>query len=158
MSETWSERRATEDDVLQVLAIEREWNPAPWSEKGFREELGRTDHDFLVITDDETDAVVVAYGVSARVRVDDDAVEILSVAVLKTTRHQGFGSRILQALVRHAFRQGGERIFLNVRRNNQPAIQLYQKNGFRITHVRKGFYTDGEDAYEMTLMKAELTP
>jgi ribosomal protein S18 acetylase RimI-like enzyme len=36
-----------------------------------------------------------------------------------------------------------------VRKSNASAIALYQGLGFVITHVRKGFYSDGEDAYQM---------
>jgi ribosomal-protein-alanine N-acetyltransferase len=40
---------------------------------------------------------------------------------------------------------------LEVRKSNLPAIQLYQSLQFVITHVRKSFYSDGEDAYQMAL-------
>jgi ribosomal protein S18 acetylase RimI-like enzyme len=38
-----------------------------------------------------------------------------------------------------------------VRKSNQAAIQLYHSAQFVITHVRKGFYSNGEDAYHMSL-------
>jgi ribosomal-protein-alanine N-acetyltransferase len=37
-----------------------------------------------------------------------------------------------------------------VRISNQRAIELYERAGFRITGVRRGYYTDNrEDAYVM---------
>lgn len=40
-------------------------------------------------------------------------------------------------------------ITLEVRKSNKIAIQLYQKFGFQIVHIRKRYYGDGEDAYLM---------
>jgi ribosomal protein S18 acetylase RimI-like enzyme len=42
-----------------------------------------------------------------------------------------------------------ETISLEVREHNQPAICLYENNGFMEVTKRKGYYADGEDAYLM---------
>lgn len=40
---------------------------------------------------------------------------------------------------------------LEVRKSNQKAIALYQKNGFDIQSIRRDYYQDNhEDAYLMT--------
>jgi ribosomal-protein-alanine N-acetyltransferase len=44
-----------------------------------------------------------------------------------------------------------ESIYLEVRVSNTPAISLYKKFGFSISKIKRGYYRDGEDAYEMTL-------
>ena len=45
-----------------------------------------------------------------------------------------------------------EKVFLEVRISNLPAIRLYQKQGYKIAGRRKYFYQDtGEDAYTMVL-------
>ncbi len=61
--------------------------------------------------------------------VDEETPE-LSIAVVPSRRHHGYGSQLLEALLAKA-REGGYRtISLSVDRNN-PAIGLYEKNGFR---------------------------
>lgn len=42
-----------------------------------------------------------------------------------------------------------ESITLEVRENNTAAIHLYEKNGFMEVTKRKGYYSNGEDAYLM---------
>jgi ribosomal-protein-alanine N-acetyltransferase len=44
---------------------------------------------------------------------------------------------------------------LEVRKGNTAAVNLYQKQGFSISAVRRGFYSDGEDAYFMELSLAD---
>jgi len=42
-------------------------------------------------------------------------------------------------------------VFLEVRETNTKAIKLYQKLGFKKSRVRKSYYSDGSNAYEMLL-------
>jgi len=42
-------------------------------------------------------------------------------------------------------------IYLEVRVTNYPAINLYKKLNFEIVKVIPGYYSDGEDAYVMSL-------
>ena len=44
--------------------------------------------------------------------------------------------------------QGCERMMLEVRKSNEKARKLYEKDGFSEISVRKGYY-DGEDAIIM---------
>ena len=40
-------------------------------------------------------------------------------------------------------------VFLEVKRTNFPAINLYLSFGFEEINIRKKYYSDGEDALEM---------
>ena len=40
---------------------------------------------------------------------------------------------------------------LEVRKSNEKAIKLYKKFGFIFSHVKEGYYDDGEDALYMIL-------
>jgi [ribosomal protein S18]-alanine N-acetyltransferase len=78
-----------------------------------------------------------------------DEAEIIDLEITTAYRRQGFGCLLLQELIRVAKQQGAQKIFLEVRRSNQAAINLYQKMGFKIINIRKNYYSaqDGrEDA------------
>ncbi len=40
-------------------------------------------------------------------------------------------------------------VYLEVRVNNTPAINLYKNLGYKILYTRKNYYLDGTDAYVM---------
>jgi GNAT superfamily N-acetyltransferase len=61
--------------------------------------------------------------------VDEETPE-LSIAVVPSRRHHGYGSQLLGALLDKARQAGHPAISLSVDRDN-PAIALYEKVGFR---------------------------
>ena len=58
---------------------------------------------------------------------------------------------ILEFALSYASDAGVNTMSLEVRKSNQKAIALYQKNGFDIQSIRRDYYQDNhEDAYLMT--------
>ena len=73
--------------------------------------------------------------------------ELENMAVLPALRRRGAGVALLGALLAEARAQQAERILLEVRSSNQPAISLYQQAGFELQARRSGYYRDPvEDA------------
>jgi GNAT superfamily N-acetyltransferase len=60
----------------------------------------------------------------------DEQTPELSIAVVPSRRHHGYGSELLSALLERAREAGHGSISLSVERGN-PAIGLYEKFGFR---------------------------
>ena len=147
--EGFSIRPATVDDLAAVLAIEKEVHVAPWAQDGFASELVKPYSRFWLLTDDETDAQVAAYIVFWVV---SEECRILNLAVALGFRGMGLAQNLVRSAVRDAMTEGVKRAELEVRKSNQPAIDLYQKLGFTIIQVRKSFYSNGEDAYIMELL------
>lgn len=145
---TFSLRPMTADDLPQVLAIENRVHAAPWDDIGFKAEWQKPYSVSWVLTDDETDAQVVAYVVFWTMA---EAFEVLNVVVSLEHRGAGFAKKMLRQVATEAIRGGVKRLILDVRKSNLPAVALYQRCGFSITQVRKGFYSNGEDAYHMAL-------
>jgi ribosomal-protein-alanine N-acetyltransferase len=58
---------------------------------------------------------------------------------------------MLRQAIAEGIRNGMKRVVLDVRKSNVPAVSLYQSIGFTVTSIRKSFYSNGEDAYSMTL-------
>ncbi len=86
---------------------------------------------------------IVGYAV-----VDDwsDHQHLVSIAVRAGFRRRGTAQALLDDLLERS-RPGPLR--LELRRSNHIALQLYVKNGFRETGIAHGYYTDGEDAFQM---------
>lgn len=144
----FSLRPATTEDLEQILKIEQQCHVAPWTEDHFRAELIKPYSQFLVLTDDETDTKIVGYIVSWLMF---DECQILNVVVDLPYRGLGFAKRMIRKAAIVAAQKGVNRVVLEVRKSNLPAIQLYQGLRFVITQIRRGFYSNGEDAYFMTL-------
>ena len=67
-------------------------------------------------------------------------------------RKQGIAHALLLFALDFAYNKGGVMYFLEVRRGNQAALNLYRKVGFAAWRVRRNYYADtGEDALIMRL-------
>ncbi|MEK6705914.1 MAG: ribosomal protein S18-alanine N-acetyltransferase [Bdellovibrionota bacterium] len=144
-------RAATEEDIPKITEIERrvqhdKWKP--WSKENFITEFNKPYCNLLVMTDDETDnkiAGFIVFWIMFR------ECEILNLAVDFPYRGLGVAKELIRQAVSIAMKKDITKILLEVRKSNTPAIQLYQTLKFVITNIRKGFYSDGEDAYQMAL-------
>ena len=150
--EGYSLRPATEDDLEKILEIELKVHRAPWTLEHFKTELSKPQSTVWVLTDDETDEQVAAYVVFWKLF---ENAEILNIAVDPALQRRGFAKAVLQAVVKDLVRQDIKKLNLEVRKSNLAAIALYQAAGLTVSQVRKNFYSDGEDAYAMSLSLEE---
>lgn len=138
-------REMTWDDLEQVVAIENDNFSAPWTETGFFTYLMREDALFLVA--EEAEEILGYCGVIMAV----DEGDITNVSVKKTIQGKGVGTALLKELIRQTADKGVLTLFLEVRESNQPALALYEKQGFVRMGVRKNYYTDPvEDGITMS--------
>lgn len=76
---------------------------------------------------------------------------ITSLAVLRTHRKLGLATKLMKAAQRdmaEAF--GAHFVSLHVRRTNTAAFHLYNETlNYKIHDIEKGYYADGEDAFDM---------
>lgn len=75
-----------------------------------------------------------------------DELHITLVAVDPHHRRRGLGRRVLLELLAEGRRLGAERATLEVAADNQAALVLYDRCGFRTAGVRRRYYRDGSDA------------
>ena len=83
-----------------------------------------------------------------------DESELLTIAVDENYRHRGYGKYLLAGAISVAQKMGKKSMFLEVRDNNENALGLYEKLGFKKQYVRKGYYntiTGPKDAIVMRL-------
>ena len=70
--------------------------------------------------------------------------EVVQIAVRKEWQGRGIAGQLLESLPQE------KEVFLEVREGNTPARTLYQKQGFKETGCRKGYYhAPSEDAIMM---------
>lgn len=137
-------RKMEEQDISQVAQIERENFSMPWSEKAFSDSLSQEEALFLVA---EEEGRVLGY-IGVYISLDEG--EITNVSVDQNQRKKGIGNALVEQLKKAAAEKMVERIFLEVRVSNEPAIHLYEKQGFEKVGCRKGFYEKPrEDAWVM---------
>lgn len=140
-------RPAVEEDLSQLVEIEKRCHRAPWTRDHFLAELQKDFARLYVLTDDETDTTVHAYICFWLL----DECSIQNVVVDLSSRGMGYGEKLVRQAVNEALKKALPKVRLEVRKSNDPAVQLYQKVGFTICRVQKSFYSDGEDAYVMEL-------
>lgn len=141
-------------DLVEIMAIERDAYPTPWTEAIFRNEITSPLSRMLVARTDQREAGGVAgYVVYWRIA---DETHLHNLAVRPDMRRKGIAFRLLGEAIRRSCREGARRATLEVRRSNLPARQMYEKFGFAMEGIRPGYYTDtGEDAL---ILWAELSP
>jgi ribosomal-protein-alanine N-acetyltransferase len=149
-----SPRPMVEEDLKQIILIEAQSYPEPWKISHFLEELKKTYTRVLVLTDDETDSIVIGYIVYW---LQAEGISLLNVAVDPKWRGFGFGKKLMQLMINEAVKEDISHIILEVRENNQNAIKLYTDLGFKITHSRKNFYSNGETALVMEIKTSDVS-
>ncbi|MDG1819849.1 MAG: ribosomal protein S18-alanine N-acetyltransferase [Porticoccaceae bacterium] len=141
------------DDLLQIVAIELEATPSPWSGVQFEQSLEQ--HSCLVLYDTKGDAegdskVVLGYAVVSTIL---DCAELLNICISPKFQGRGLGSQLLT----HTLKQLADNIevvYLEVRVSNFRAIHLYHNQGFREVGQRRDYYPTEfgrEDAILMNL-------
>ena len=131
--------------VDQIAELERQCFSTPWSETQLEDALYNDASCFIVAEDGEGGVL----GYAGLTTVLDEGY-INNIAVEEAARKHGVASALLDVFCRFgevnlAF------LTLEVRKSNAAAIALYEKHGFQMAGLRKGFYQrPREDAVIMT--------
>jgi ribosomal-protein-alanine N-acetyltransferase len=82
----------------------------------------------------------------------DEEVELLNIGVEPTCHGQGLGKQLMKEWFELLENLNPKRIFVEVRKSNERAIQLYGNFGFELNRTRYDYYENPtEDALEMRL-------
>jgi ribosomal-protein-alanine N-acetyltransferase len=142
-------------DLPEVMAIERRVYPTPWSLAMFVLELSKQSGICLAAVERVPDRGprMAGYLICSRY---DSIWHVMNVAVDRDRQRRGVASAMLSEL----YARTGDpdaRFTLEVRRSNDVAIHLYEREGFRAAGVRRRYYQDnGEDAIVMWRTPATL--
>lgn len=144
-------REATLSDLAAMMDIERSVFPtSAWTEQQMADELRRVGESRWYCVAEAPDGLVGYVGLYVN-RPDAD---VQTIAAARPG--QGIGSVLLRSAVDHAWSAGCTRLFLEVRADNEPALALYSRFGFRRMGRRPRYYPDGGDAVTMRLRRHEV--
>ena len=139
-------RKMQPADITAVTKIDQESFSLPWPEGAFTAEVANPNARCWVL---EEEGEVIGYIVIWLVL---DEAHIATVAVEEAQRRKRFSELLLKTALQSAYAEGSRISYLEVRESNKAAISLYQKVGFEIAGMRKGYYKDNhENAILMTL-------
>jgi ribosomal-protein-alanine N-acetyltransferase len=140
-------RQLTLGDLGAIERVERRAYPTPWSRSMFAGELAKQSSFCVGAFDSEGRERLAGYLIVSRYV---DAWHIMNLAVDEPYRRRGVARLLMDELFATTAGDSLRGYTLEVRISNQRAIELYERAGFRITGVRRGYYTDNrEDAYVM---------
>jgi len=137
-------------DLAEVLAIEQDANPYPWSRKNFDDSLKANNRGWIFINKDNK---IIGFSLIQKVM---DEVHLLNICVKKTEQGKGIGRDILNHVIDFAISISAILIVLEVRQSNQVAQALYLNAGFNEMSIRKRYYPAKEGREDAILMGLDL--
>lgn len=150
-------RVATADDVPEIAALELE---------AFPDDAWPADYLAAAVSGRVTTArLLVAEGLAEPARglrrpvvghailsLVFEIAELQRIAVAETCRRRGVGRALLEASVALATEADAERLLLEVREHNRPALAFYRRAGFAEIDRRERYYRDGSTAIVLELL------
>ena len=135
-------RKMLRDDIDTVHELESLIFKDAWSLKQIVSESDGKEYKKPYVM--EVDGTIAGY---TFIWVIADEVHINNFAVHPAFRRKGLGLKLI-SFIFERFKEY-DKFFLEVRKSNEAAINLYRKCGFKTIFTRKRYYADGEDALVM---------
>jgi len=135
-------RKMKQDDVDSVYELECTIFDDAWSYKHLSTETDGEDYKkpFILKIDGKLAGYTCIWTIA-------DEIHINNFAIHPAFRRKGLGLKLIRFIFDEF--QEYKKYFLEVRKSNKAAINLYQRNGFEISFTRVSYYSDGEDALVM---------
>ncbi len=152
----WTFEQLTSDqDLDQVLAIERASFNRPWTWDMLKWELENAPTSRIFVLRGR-DRQIHAF---CSVWIVADEIHINNLAVAPPWRRHGMGRHLMERVLVEGEARGAHQATLEVRRSNEPARRLYETLGFAVAGVRRDYYTDPvEDALILWKMARKRGP
>jgi ribosomal-protein-alanine N-acetyltransferase len=139
---------AQRQDLPEILTIEQLSFSHPWTRAMFQEELAKIPPTLYVYRPESSGPLrgyICFWSVAGEL-------QLINIAVHPDHRGAGVGRRLMQFLLQEARLRQAEKVFLEVRPTNRPALRLYARTGFKVLYRRPRYYEpEGEDALVMAL-------
>jgi len=133
-------RHINMQDIDGILNVENRCFGIPWSRESFEYEIEENEKARYVVA--QYNGNIIGYVGLWKIL---DEGHITNVAVLKQFRKMGIATLMLNKLFKEAKEEGINSFTLEVGKTNAIAISLYEKFGFKISGLRKGYYKNTND-------------
>ncbi len=139
--ETVTIKKMTKDDIDAVISIEEKaYGPHHWSKKSFLDEISNELAWYYSLFN--SDGKLVAYAGTWHIL---EEAHITNIAVDIDYRRKNYGQALLSKIIDDCYSEKIKYITLEVRVSNVPAINLYEKFGFKSFGIRKKYYQDNDE-------------
>ena len=140
---TMAYRTMKKEDIAEVFLIDQACFKHNWSSDSYQKEMDNILATYLVALDE--DKII---GFSGYWLIVDEA-HITNIAVLKAYRKKGVGQALLDRMREMSRDLGCDKMTLEVREDNYPAISFYEKNDFVTEGIRLDYYGKNSHALIM---------
>jgi ribosomal-protein-alanine N-acetyltransferase len=157
-------RNALISDAIQLANIEQNIFPLDKVNTNFEREIEKDNKKIFVCTSENTvknkqgllskifklfnnnlrnqvffhqEEIIVGYVKIWKIMED---LHIEQIGVLESFQRQGIGEKLLKISINYSIQESLNKIILECRESNAPAINLYKKYLFKITSIRKNYY------------------
>ncbi|MBQ3310638.1 ribosomal protein S18-alanine N-acetyltransferase [bacterium] len=139
-------RLMEQKDIDKIAEIEEKaYGEHHWSKDSFYNELSNNLARYFCAFDENNTLL----GYAGSWIIIDEA-HITNLAVSPEHRNKKVGESLLVKIIETCYKEMAKYLTLEVRISNTPAINLYEKYGFKSLGTRKGYYQDNnEDALIM---------
>ncbi len=138
--------RMQANDLPEVLQIENDVYPYPWTRGNFLDSLYS---GYETWTLREADGALAGYFLLMPAV---DEAHLLNISVRRDLQGRGVGRLLLDKVAALSREKGMGSILLEVRPSNRRALDIYLRYGFRQIGLRKGYYPAGGDRREDALV------
>ena len=147
MNNLMIKRRGNLLDLEQIYALEKMvFKNEAWTIDMLKIELlCRNNSETLII---EENRLILGYFIYRKLLSE---YHILNIGVSPLRQKEGIGGILLKDFLNDL--ENISTVFLEVKKSNFPAINLYKKNGFKVYGERKNYYKDGSSALLMNYVK-----
>ena len=134
-------RELTPDDLDDIHKIEKESFDHPWKPEQLLYEIesSKVAKNYGLFENSKLVAYILCHFIQNELHINN-------LAVAKSERRKGFGKDLL---VQTSEQLNPESMYLEVDVQNEAAIKMYEKMGFRSFYTRKNYYENGSDALIM---------
>ena len=138
-------RKASLDDLKQIYLIEKDvFINDHWTFEMVERELKNLTGQITWII--EESSVILGY---CMMRIFCNEANITNMAIKSARQREGLGLFLLGHVLNQLPIKSS--VFLEVKEGNLPAINLYQRLGFKVINSRRNYYKDGRTAMIMHL-------
>jgi len=130
----------------EILEIERASFPSPWSYNAFRAETEKPISQLWVLLSEDRVSGYICFWTL------ENEIQLINIAVRPENRRNHLGQFMLARMIKEGISKGAKNVWLEVRRSNSDARNLYTRMGFLEVGVSPNYYVEkNEDAIMMTL-------